>query len=34
MNTVAGEEEEEEELRAVYEPDELNELVSSRAFPR
>lgn len=34
MNTVAGEEEADIELRPIYETDELNELVSSRVFPR
>lgn len=33
MNTVAGEEEA-EELRPIYETEELDELVSSRVFPR
>lgn len=35
MNIVAGEEEvDAAELRPVYEKDELDELVSSRVFPR
>lgn len=35
MNIVAGEEEYlPEELRPIYEPDELDELVSSRIFPK